>query len=197
MWTNCLLFYRRQTITWTNIDLAHRRNRKIAKLRFTGLCKGNSPVTDEFPSQGASNAENASIWWRHHIDDHSIPWNRYEFPEAIKQLNGKGRLQTSKTGSYNFVHEFLILLNRHLSLINPYLAKCILEKYDFVYIITLHWQEANREFSGFSTGRVGIVYEILYHANIITFQCLAVCDYSYMFIQQICLNYGWSHGMDG
>ena len=34
-------------------------------LRVTGLCEGNSPVTGEFPAQGASNAENASIWWRH------------------------------------------------------------------------------------------------------------------------------------
>ena len=28
---------------------------------------GNSPVTDEFPAQRASNAENASIWRRHHV----------------------------------------------------------------------------------------------------------------------------------
>ena len=32
----------------------------------TGLCVGNSPVTGEFPSQRASDAENVSIWWRHH-----------------------------------------------------------------------------------------------------------------------------------
>ena len=38
----------------------------IKKLRFTGLCEGNSPVTGEFLSQRASNAENVSIWWRHH-----------------------------------------------------------------------------------------------------------------------------------
>ena len=30
------------------------------------ICVGNSPVTGEFPAQMASNAENASIWWRHH-----------------------------------------------------------------------------------------------------------------------------------
>ena len=36
------------------------------KLRVTGLCAGNSPVTGEFPAQSASNAENVSIWWRHH-----------------------------------------------------------------------------------------------------------------------------------
>ena len=27
---------------------------------------GNSPVTGEFPAQTASDAENVSIWWRHH-----------------------------------------------------------------------------------------------------------------------------------
>ena len=31
------------------------------------LCMGNSPVTGEFPAQMASNAENVSIWWRHHV----------------------------------------------------------------------------------------------------------------------------------
>ena len=36
------------------------------KHRVTGLCAGNSPVTGEFPAQRASNAENVSIWWRHH-----------------------------------------------------------------------------------------------------------------------------------
>ena len=40
------------------------RSKKISKLRVTGLCAGNSPGTDEFPAQRASNAENVSIWWR-------------------------------------------------------------------------------------------------------------------------------------
>ena len=42
------------------------RSKKISKLRVTGLCVGNSPTTGEFPAQMASNAENVSIWWRHH-----------------------------------------------------------------------------------------------------------------------------------
>ena len=40
--------------------------RKKSKLRITGICGGNSPVTGEFPAQRASNVENISIWWRHH-----------------------------------------------------------------------------------------------------------------------------------
>ena len=46
--------------------LFRRRSKKTSKLRVTGLCAGNSPVTSEFPAQMASNAENVSIWWRHH-----------------------------------------------------------------------------------------------------------------------------------
>ena len=30
-------------------------------------CLLNSPMTREFPSQRVSNAENVSIWWRHHV----------------------------------------------------------------------------------------------------------------------------------
>ena len=48
--------------------LFRRRSKKISKLRVKGLCEGNFPVTGEFPAQMASNAENVSIWWRHHVD---------------------------------------------------------------------------------------------------------------------------------
>ena len=41
--------------------------KKTSKLRVTGLCAGNSPMTDEFPAWMASNAENVSVWWRHHF----------------------------------------------------------------------------------------------------------------------------------
>ena len=43
-----------------------RRSKQTSKLRVPGLCAWNSPVTGEFPAQMASNAENVSIWWRHH-----------------------------------------------------------------------------------------------------------------------------------
>ena len=44
-----------------------RRSKKTSRLRVTGLCAGNSPVTGEFPAQRASNAEKVSIWWRHDV----------------------------------------------------------------------------------------------------------------------------------
>ena len=64
-------------VTWTSCSLKspviqllfltpyadpHQTNIESALL---ALCKGNSPVTGEFPAQRASNAVKASIWWRH------------------------------------------------------------------------------------------------------------------------------------
>ena len=48
--------------------LFRRRSKKTSKVRVTGLCAGNSPVTGEFPAQMLSYAENVSIWWRHHVN---------------------------------------------------------------------------------------------------------------------------------
>ena len=47
--------------------LFRRRSKKSPKLRVTGLCEENLPVTDEFSAQRASNAQNVSIWWRHYV----------------------------------------------------------------------------------------------------------------------------------
>ena len=51
------------TIVYSTV-YSRRRSTKTSKLGVTGLYAGNSPVTGEFPVQRASNAENASIWWR-------------------------------------------------------------------------------------------------------------------------------------
>ena len=41
-----------------------RKHQSSASLAF---CAGNPPETGKFPAQMASNAENVSIWWRHHV----------------------------------------------------------------------------------------------------------------------------------
>ena len=66
--------------------------RKHKKLCVPGLCAGNSPETGEFPAQRASNAENVSIWWRHHacniffLRNFSVTslvlWQSYKCPSA-------------------------------------------------------------------------------------------------------------------
>ena len=46
------------TIVHSNVySGADEKNKNIAKLRVTGLCEGNLPVTGEFLAQMASNAE--------------------------------------------------------------------------------------------------------------------------------------------
>ena len=46
--------------------LSRRISKKTSKLRVTGLCAGNSPMTGEFPAERSSNTENVPIWRRHH-----------------------------------------------------------------------------------------------------------------------------------
>ena len=55
-----------QRLDWLLNRLFMRRLKKTSKLRVTGFCEGNSRVVGEFPALRASNAETASIWWRHH-----------------------------------------------------------------------------------------------------------------------------------
>ena len=46
--------------------LFRRASKKTSKLRVTGLCEGNTPVTGGFPSQRTTNV---SIRWRHHENE--------------------------------------------------------------------------------------------------------------------------------
>ena len=45
------------SLTIVHSSLFRRRSNEKTKLRVTGLCAGNSPVTDEFPTQMASYAK--------------------------------------------------------------------------------------------------------------------------------------------
>ena len=57
--------------------LFRRRSRKASKLRVTGFCEGNSPVTGGFPAQKFSDVKNVSIWWRHNVMDYYISIHPY------------------------------------------------------------------------------------------------------------------------
>ena len=55
------------------------RSKNTSKLRVTGPCEGNLPVTGECLTQKDSNAENVSIWWPHNgpgKSGHNIPLPR-------------------------------------------------------------------------------------------------------------------------
>ena len=64
-----------------------RRSKITSKLRVTGLCAGNSPVTGEFTAQMASNAENVSVWWRHH----DVKFSCYQLSMPESQFIGLSR----------------------------------------------------------------------------------------------------------
>ena len=74
----------RRTIVYSSV-YSGADKRKHQKLRITGLCEGNSPVTGEFPTQRASDAENISIWWRHHGSNPFYRQNR-EYSDVFSDL---------------------------------------------------------------------------------------------------------------
>ena len=74
--------------------LVRRRSKKTLKLRVTGLCAGNSPVTGEFPAQMASKAENVSSWWRYHVG--------WFDPREPSELTGHGNFHM-KPGDMNCI----------------------------------------------------------------------------------------------
>ena len=82
-----------------NCLFKHRSN-KTSKLRITGLCEGNSPVTGEFPTQRASNTENVSIWWRNHVIMQCMKSNCHVFPPPPLSL-----------GHWVFIMEIIITVS--------------------------------------------------------------------------------------
>ena len=77
--------------------------KETSKLRVTGLCAGNSPLTREFPAQIASNAENVSIWWRHHgIGD--MFWPDGENTRRLRLLVVCPNMRCSREGTLIIKH---------------------------------------------------------------------------------------------
>ena len=85
--------------------LFRRRSKKTSKLRVTGLCAGNSPGIGEFPAQMASNAENVSIWWRHHVQGRNLRKMR-------SCLNRPSGLNTCFVWGYGRPRDFLSWYDR-------------------------------------------------------------------------------------
>ena len=72
------------SIVYSGAD--QRKHQSSASLAFAG----NAPVTGEFPIQRTSNAENVSIWWRHH--DVALFISSYPVISAELQATEKTRL---------------------------------------------------------------------------------------------------------
>ena len=69
--------------------LFRRGSQKTSNIRVTGLCARNLPVTGEFPAQMDSDAENISLWWRHHVanSENTYQWyalSNEQVPEVTR-----------------------------------------------------------------------------------------------------------------
>ena len=112
--------------------LFRRRSKKISKLRVTGLCAGNSQETDEFPAQMASNAENVSIWLRHHAPSITLfrsvvrPTNRYTATVATERKIDNA--STHRTRSHSHAQSMVRMnVSRVTSVITLYLM-CVFKQ---------------------------------------------------------------------
>ena len=78
-----------------------RKHQSSASLVFWG----NSPVTGQFPAQRASNAENVSIWWRHHEPwkCRQITYDTYVEHIELCLLGAKGFKAIYDSIVFNFV----------------------------------------------------------------------------------------------
>ena len=99
------------TIVYSTV-YSRRRSKKTSKLRVTGLCAGNSPVTGEFPAQRASNVENVSIWWRHHVQ-----WILFDSC-WVYDIRIRAWINNCQLGFlYDvIIHPYLLWLLRHVNL---------------------------------------------------------------------------------
>ena len=71
------------SIVYSGTD--QRKHQSYASLAFVQRIHG----TGEFPAQRARNAENVPIWWRHHVQGHSVllkrrSWVIHVVPKAMK-----------------------------------------------------------------------------------------------------------------
>ena len=95
-----------------------RKHRSSASLT---LCEGNSPVTGEFPSQRASDAENIFIWWRHHEThtEHKIHTHRQVAKTSYKTREIKMPTSLSYSPNFKAIGKLWTLISRV-----RYFARC-------------------------------------------------------------------------
>ena len=143
------------------------RTKKTSKLRFTGLCVGNSPVTSEFPAQMASDTENVSIWWRHHVSRatgkqcqlmRDLRYNGYKIDGSVQERSNSSALameiRLSCTNPFKWsqiIIEFIRetgINQRGLAICMVYALKCYLHaspdhQHPWYWVCRINWPLAS------------------------------------------------------
>ena len=137
-------------------------SKETSKLRVQGLCEGNSPVTGEFPTQRASNAENVSTWWRHHVTGNSYHWythyrqgsftiidaislNHVDYVIQRKKLKAVGKIVLNQSHQEN-------MAKRELCVLWKYADVCFINLFRNILVLLCHQQS----WQGLSSLRVRI-----------------------------------------
>ena len=120
--------------------LIRRRSKQTSKLRVTGLCAGNSPGTGECPAQMASNAENVSIWWRHHEYHPKYTWTPEQIMVFYDSCQVLTRCKRCITRSYIRLYTLLlkhIVLNKIADILEATFSQRILLEEVFRTVIQM------------------------------------------------------------
>ena len=148
--------------------LYRRKSKKTSKLCVTGICEGNSPVTGEFNSQRASNAETVSIRWRRHVPgsyDRCTSWSlqltwlsgtRKSSPYSNTQRDVKGirissyiwsrKYKTMAMHSITFSKYYyklieISMLNVHLCVGVPHISESFYNNRWWFILPSIKWNE--------------------------------------------------------
>ena len=111
--------------------LFRHRSKKTLKLRVTGLCEENSPVTGEFPAQRASNAGNVSNWWRHRVK--YALWSSY-WVSILSCINRSQCSSTLNQVSWCPFHWHGLIIISNPAWISNYILSEVCDKFTFPFI---------------------------------------------------------------
>ena len=99
------------TIVYSTVysDADERKHQSSVSLAFV---RGILPETGEFPAQMASNAENVSIWWRHHDIMHT---QMHVNNNSLKIIAYKNTILIRIRHQTTFILSFRVILSDTLS----------------------------------------------------------------------------------
>ena len=146
------------TIVYSTVysDAGQRKHQSSASLAFAE----KSPIAREFPAQMASNAENVSIWWRHHDMAHQNTKKPYTFyvidtPYGMVDIghywlrlwlaNCKNELQNKIDIFFQSFHSTKYIWNFRLLYTGRFVQSVVFSMGHALHIYPLHWRHNDHD----------------------------------------------------